>query len=147
EVRVPVIRARPQAALLPRPSLRDDTEAADRPRPVRRRTRRRSRTGAGDKTLVIILIRSAVIALMCFLLSIAHWSFAIPPVLIVVLMATVAGFWHLIIAFQEGPMCGLLCLFVPFYSLYYLITRWDETQRPFFLNLAGAFLLIAGAVC
>jgi hypothetical protein len=33
---------------------------------------------------------------------------------------------------------------VPFYSLYYLITHFEETKRPFFVQLAGMGLAMLG---
>jgi len=40
----------------------------------------------------------------------------------------IGGIRLLIGAFQEDVVCGLLYLFVPFYSLYYLVTRWEEQK-------------------
>jgi hypothetical protein len=37
----------------------------------------------------------------------------------------------LMLPFFESVSQGLLCAFVPFYSLYYVITRWDSMKRPF----------------
>lgn len=36
------------------------------------------------------------------------------------------GIWQIIIPFQESAEQGLLCLFIPFYGFYYLISRWDR---------------------
>jgi hypothetical protein len=43
----------------------------------------------------------------------------------------------IIVAFSEGVAQGLMYLFVPFYSLYYVITRWDNCGNLF---LATIFL-------
>jgi HEAT repeat protein len=52
-----------------------------------------------------------------------------------------AGIWFLIIAFQEDAMQGILCLFVPFYGLYYLISRFGSTYRTL-LPHGGSIVLI-----
>jgi len=44
-----------------------------------------------------------------------------------------AGIYSLVQAFREDAVCGLCYLFVPCYSFYYTVTRWDE-QGPCFLT-------------
>jgi DNA-directed RNA polymerase subunit RPC12/RpoP len=51
----------------------------------------------------------------------------------------------LVVPFLESVGQGLLCLFVPFYSLYYTVSRWESMKRPFLLSLCGSFIL-SGAV-
>ena len=52
----------------------------------------------------------------------------------------------IVVPFGESAACGLMNLFLPFYGLYYLVTRWDA-MRPWFLtNLAGTGVLIFSAV-
>jgi hypothetical protein len=51
-----------------------------------------------------------------------------------------------VVPFFESVMHGLLYLFVPFYSLYYLITRWPAMKRPFTLLLSVSVLPIAAAL-
>jgi DNA-directed RNA polymerase subunit RPC12/RpoP len=52
----------------------------------------------------------------------------------------------LVIAFQEDVVCGLLCLFVPFYGLYYLWSRYERTWRPFHLCVYGGVMLATAMV-
>ncbi len=47
----------------------------------------------------------------------------------------------LIVPFFENVLNGLLFLLVPFYNVYYVITRWQAMKRPFLLWLAGVGLL------
>ena len=54
--------------------------------------------------------------------------------------------WLLIIAFQEDVVQGLLSLFVPFYLFYYVITRWETCQKPFFFMLGGLGAVALGLV-
>jgi phage FluMu protein Com len=50
-------------------------------------------------------------------------------------------------AFSEDAMCGFMYLFIPFYALYYLVSRWDENSRTFFVQLSGFFTMVTGIVC
>jgi hypothetical protein len=55
-----------------------------------------------------------------------------PPVLLVawianMLLCSFGGLRILALAFEEDTMCGILWLFVPFYGLYYILDRWDDS--------------------
>jgi hypothetical protein len=54
----------------------------------------------------------------------------------------VGGIGLIVAAFEEDTTCGLLYLFLPFYSLYYMVSRWDETRWP--KVIAVGFLLMLG---
>ena len=56
------------------------------------------------------------------------------------LMMFYYGIRMIIIAFSENTVCGLLYLFMPFYSLYYLITRWDRVGAFFLMQLLYGFV-------
>src|SRR5262249_29326930 len=76
-------------------------------------------------------------------------AFARPQLAIVLLgfgylVAFVGGVWFPVVAFQESALWGLLCIFVPFASLVFLVMHLEETWRPFVLNLVGAALIGAG---
>lgn len=53
------------------------------------------------------------------------------------------GIWLLTIAFKEDIVQGLVYLFVPFYALYYLISRWENCKPAFLLCMAAAAALLA----
>lgn len=55
------------------------------------------------------------------------------------------GLRMVIIAFQEGMKYGFLH-FVPFYQLYYLITRWDKVGKWFLKSLSMIPLAIFGGL-
>lgn len=59
-------------------------------------------------------------------------------------MAVHGQIWFLVNSFREDAVCGLLNMFVPFYSLYYLITRWEEQWRPFTLSMIGTVAMLPG---
>lgn len=39
--------------------------------------------------------------------------------------------WIVLIAFAESIWCGLCYIFVPFYGLYYVYSRFELIKRPF----------------
>jgi len=47
------------------------------------------------------------------------------------------GLRILIVAFKESVLQGLLYLIVPFYALFYIITRWDRVAGLFILMVVG----------
>jgi hypothetical protein len=51
----------------------------------------------------------------------------------------------LIVAFGESMACGLMCLFIPFYQLFYVITRWDMCGGYFLMSIATSFISGIGA--
>ena len=58
--------------------------------------------------------------------------------------------WLLCMAFAESVIQGVLCLFVPFYSLFFSLSRWNERRGAFGLTLAPVamvlvLLIIGGA--
>ncbi len=48
--------------------------------------------------------------------------------------------WLAVIAFGEATSCGLMFLFLPFYSFYYIATRFAETKEAF--SLVGAVIVV-----
>jgi hypothetical protein len=61
-------------------------------------------------------------------------------------MSFAGGIWFLRTAFQESTQDGVLCLLVPFYSIFFLLNHLDPSLRPFLLNLAGSLILMF-AIC
>ena len=57
-----------------------------------------------------------------------------------------AALGMLVLPFQESAACGLMCMFVPFYALYYLITRWDTMRGPFLSGLAAYGIVVVAAI-
>jgi dienelactone hydrolase len=119
--------------------------------PVARRGKRRKKKG--NQMFANILIGLACTAGAFLFLGVL--TFLIPALAVIVgigclmvggLVATAGGFWFLGVAFGEDAVEGLLCLFVPFYSLYYLVTRWDEARDPFLCQLGGTGIALASFV-
>ena len=63
-----------------------------------------------------------------FIVPVVGVILAIIVSIIGLILIFIGGIRILIGAFQEDVVCGLLYLFVPFYSLYYLVTRWEEQK-------------------
>ena len=47
-------------------------------------------------------------------------------------------------AFKEGSGVGLMYLFVPGYSLYFICTRWVLCRKSFFFSLIAAYFFAVG---
>ena len=68
-------------------------------------------------------------------------------VAVVGIIAFIVGWiWMARIAFKESNGQGVLCLLVPFYAVYYAITRWANAKKPFIIVLVGLVALVGGFV-
>ncbi len=54
--------------------------------------------------------------------------------------------WLLCMAFAESLIQGFLCLFVPFYSLFFALSRWNERRGAFGLTLAPLAMLLISLI-
>jgi hypothetical protein len=70
-----------------------------------------------------------------------------PAVIGGILLNIGGGLQILINAFPEDVMCGFLYLLIPFYALYFLVSRWDENAAPFFVSLMGVLTFITAIMC
>lgn len=104
---------------------------------------------AGTVLLILGIASLGTFGVM-FLLA---WIF--PPIAIILgiavyiaggLGATVGSIWLLVIAFQDDITQGLLCLFVPFYILYYMFANWSETWFPALIYWVSTIVLISGII-
>lgn len=50
--------------------------------------------------------------------------------------------WLLVVAFRQELLHGLLCLFLPFYSLFFIAARWQERRGLLGLTGAPALMLV-----
>ncbi|MBI2804633.1 MAG: TFIIB-type zinc ribbon-containing protein [Planctomycetes bacterium] len=86
-----------------------------------------------DNSLKVILGLTVVAVLA----SCIHPVLYLVPVIYGCALMIIGGAMFLIIAFNDSPMELLLCLFLPFYSLYYLVTHWGETRPAFLMQVYG----------
>jgi heme/copper-type cytochrome/quinol oxidase subunit 3 len=61
-------------------------------------------------------------------------------------LAIVYWFRLVVIAFQESVSHGLMFQFVPFYSLYYVVKRWDDCGKLFMTHVILSLLVIPGSL-
>jgi hypothetical protein len=54
--------------------------------------------------------------------------------------------WIVSLAFQDDSMQGVMCLFIPFYFIYYALTHWEESSGPFALGITGIGLFLVPVV-
>jgi hypothetical protein len=45
--------------------------------------------------------------------------------------------WIVTLAFRDDAMQGVMCLFIPFYFIYYALAHWEESSGPFALGITG----------
>lgn len=110
----------------------DDDYEFDRPRKVSR-GRKRGTKLAMPLTVLIPLAISGLLVLLSFCFPSAAKTF----VWVCLGAAFVAQLWLLAIALSDSVLQLVLCLFVPFYSLFYLVTNFDRTKWSFGLSCLG----------
>lgn len=130
----------------------DDGDDQDFDRSPRRRSRRRQTRGPSRSSdsvfnsyadnpaywLGLPFGLALCVSLLAWLSPAAGWIVGIGVIVICGIIATVSGLHILVQAFQESAVCGFMMLFVPFYALFYLVTRWDKQRVPFTVNLSMA---------
>jgi hypothetical protein len=119
-------------------------------RPRRRRGRRRrkqtSNLGALEAIFSPFLI-GIVVALGLWGVAIAvklagvH-AFGYIALGIAILIAVAGHLWFLQIAFSEDSTVGYMCIYIPFYSLYYTLTNLEETWKPMATQFLGGTLVL-----
>jgi hypothetical protein len=126
-----------------RAQLADDDEDDD-DRPRRRRPSRRSRPTSGlpvSWPIVLAVVGGFwIIGVgLVFVLDIAGLALLSLGGFILCMTGSVM---LLVIAFQEDIVCGICTLLVPFYGLYYIMSRYERTWRAFHLSFYGACYFI-----
>ena len=61
------------------------------------------------------------------------------------IILVLGGLWMLFVIFQTSVVWGILSILVPFVSLLFVIMHWDETKRPFLVQIVGLVLIYFGA--
>ena len=70
-----------------------------------------------------------------FLHPLAGLFFSIPVLILLIVLSGIAGICSLIDAFTEDVSCGLLCLFIPPYALYFTFSRWEQQKQSFMCGM------------
>jgi len=63
-------------------------------------------------------------------------------VIIGMALCVIGGLWLLVLAFQTSVLWGLAYLFIPFASLIFAITHWEEARGAFLTSLAGVAMIV-----
>ena len=68
----------------------------------------------------------------------------LPPVLLPVayVVIFIGYFWVAALAWQKGILWGIGCICFPVINLIYVVLNWKESKTPFFIQVAGAVLLV-----
>ena len=130
--------------------IEDDFEEEEERIPTRKRKKKGSQIawgrvlGGGLKAVVrytLAAIGLLVVTVITFAIAV-HWPLAI--VVPGLLLYVVGHLWLIIVPFEDGVLEGLLCLFLPFYVLYYLVKNFDKMKEPFIVTLVGWVILVIG---
>jgi hypothetical protein len=108
----------------------------------------RRKTTEGMPWWIYLIGIALLIGFACMMLLLplnkAMFGAGIALFVIAQLLALYSGIRILIVVFSESIVQGLLYLFVPFYALYYVFTRWDQCGAYFIMNLVAILIACAG---
>ena len=62
------------------------------------------------------------------------------------ILALVGGIWIVVLAFKKSVLWGIGALIVPFVSLVFVFMNWQESKKPFLIQIAGIVLIVVGAL-
>lgn len=123
-----------------------DDYSEPRRRPARGgRGKSRKKSGLSGGTIALLGVGG-------FLLLVGLAGLFVPGIaMLYIILALITGvalsLWGgiklLVTAFQEDAICGVMFLFVPFYWLYFTITRWHETSKPFIVYALGVVAVLS----
>ncbi|HBE68206.1 MAG TPA: hypothetical protein DDW52_08670 [Planctomycetaceae bacterium] len=121
------------------------------PPPKRKKKKRRTNKGwqAWLTETDLLLKLFGIVGAVSFGLSAIPVLGVVVFILVLVSYAVVqmaGGIWLVVVAFQEEPVQGILYILVPFYALFYLITRWDTCRVPFMMCIVSVFSLICSGL-
>jgi DNA-directed RNA polymerase subunit RPC12/RpoP len=120
-------------------------EARPKKRRKRRRRRRKSHSSFSLPEWMIFAVgMAAAIGVWAIAMGIKWAGVFIsgPIALALAFIIFVSGrVWFLSAAFSEDSTTGKLCLLCWPYSLYFLFTNWEETWKPFAIEVVGGVLI------
>ncbi len=97
-------------------------------------------SGLGVLLIAVLLISTGLIDLVGF--AVIAWGLVFLVFLASLVAMMVGTIGMLVLTARESIVCLLLSLFVPFYSLYYLITRWRTMRGPWGLSFSAYLVMI-----
>jgi len=60
------------------------------------------------------------------------------------LITLIGAIWLLVVAFKKSIWWGLGSLLIPFVSLIFVILNWQDSKKPFLIQVAGVVLCLVG---
>jgi hypothetical protein len=60
------------------------------------------------------------------------------------LITLIGAIWLLVVAFKKSIWWGLGSLLIPFVSLIFVILNWQDSKKPFLIQVAGVVLCLIG---
>ncbi len=123
----------------------DDDEEDDEPiRKTKRRSKKKKPLSFFDagNSFSVFLLGYVGLSILLMMLSFAVPSAVFVPMVLGWFVASCAGLWFTILTFQDSIEAGLLCLFVPFYGLFYLISNFDYVKKSFYLSLVSMLMML-----
>lgn len=139
-----------ETARAPRTTDREDDEEPYR-KPIRQRKKTRAKGKGWDWFSGETMFNKIVLAALslCFMLAVLAVFLpflALIPLILSIVMLFTAHIIVLLAAFQDDSMSGCLCLFVPFYAIYFILTHLDEVRSALLLY-AGSLILVIVSFC
>ena len=135
--------ALPMPSSLPPSGAMPGLRPAAAGRPIKKRVgkkKKKRKKQSDDKTKTIVggIIGGVVVllGLVGFAVTPLGGLFGMGLMVVAGCIGFIGGLLVLVKAFEEDAICGILILLVPFYGLFYLVTRWEDTL-PFHLVLVG----------
>lgn len=139
------------------PWMEEDDEPAEAPRapaPARKKKKKRkkarSESSSGFRFGVIAILGivfAGLFVLMClvgFLVPTVHAVLGGGTALVGGGLMLIGAIGVMMAAFEEDVMCGVMYLLVPFYPLYFIITRFGEVWKLLATYVGGVALLVVG---
>lgn len=127
----------------------DEEEPSRKPARKRKKIRARSRGWdwfSGETVFNKIVIAAISLNFMLAVLAVFLPPIALIPLLMSLVMLLAGHVMVLLAAFQDDGTSGCLCLLIPFYSLYFVLTHLDEVRSALLLY-AGSFVLVIISFC
>jgi hypothetical protein len=125
----------------------EPVQAADEPRRLKRRKKKRKdRNRSAVPIVLIVLGASAAVFVLLVVLAFFSKSGWIGFLVVGIPLALVGRLWFMFIARQEDYVTYLMVRFVPFYSIYYFLTRIHETYKPFLIGSVGSVFVVTGLI-
>jgi hypothetical protein len=142
------VAAAPAPALAYQPAVSRGTVFPSTAQPMSAR-RGASAAGEGMSVLMMVQLGAFGLPLLVLILGMMIPALSTVGILLATFVSVAFMLWGqigiLVVALQESSLCGLLYLFLPFYPLYYILTRFEDCA-PYVIRTIAGFALMAGAI-